>query len=136
MKPPHRFRPWRWREGRSPHPLFDPTWYLERHAQALTAGLEPLTHFVTAGAFEGLDPGPWFDMAHYVAARGASLPAGVNPLVDYLQGGAWAIAAFLSGDSVPDPGIVESAARNKANGWPRAARSPAARQETERVRRG
>src|SRR5207247_715896 len=40
-------------EGRDPHPLFDTTFYLERHPEAGGAGLNPLVHYLRIGAARG-----------------------------------------------------------------------------------
>ncbi|MFI4951357.1 MAG: hypothetical protein ACHP7A_10025, partial [Caulobacterales bacterium] len=76
---------------------FDPLWYLAQYEDVAAAGIDPLAHFLTAGAAEGRSPGPWFDLPHYVAARGAGRDSAVNPLVDYLQGGAWVLAEAQPG---------------------------------------
>ena len=54
--------------------------------------MEPVRHFVLAGAARGLSPSPWFDARHYAARRGAAIGEGFNPLLDYLQDGAWTVA--------------------------------------------
>ena len=64
----------------SPHPLFDPRWYVEQ-AGRLPIGMSPLEHYVTLGARRGLSPHPLFDPRSEAAA---AAPAGANPLVHYL----------------------------------------------------
>ena len=72
-----------------PNPLFDPLWYLNQYPDVAASGLEPLTHYVVAGAGEGRAPGPWFDVELYRSLR-PEVPPG-RELTDYLQGGAWEI---------------------------------------------
>ena len=73
--------------GLWPHPLFDPTWYLERHADVREAGIDPFIHFLQAGGQEGRWPNAFFDPRWYVArASGAQLSAEI--LRHYLEVGA------------------------------------------------
>jgi glycosyltransferase involved in cell wall biosynthesis len=72
--------------GRWPHPLFDPTWYLERYPDVREAGIDPFVHFLQAGGQEGRWPNAFFDPHWYVArAPGAQLSAEV--LRHYLEVG-------------------------------------------------
>lgn len=72
------------REGRSPHPLFDPAFYSRRVAAALaTTGLTPLEHFVRHGAADGLDPHPLFSIAHYLVQVPDLAASGENPLTHH-----------------------------------------------------
>ncbi len=50
--------------------------------------MNPLVHFLTAGAREGRDPNPWFDTSFYVDADPRLRESGENPLVHYLRVGA------------------------------------------------
>jgi len=72
------------REGRSPHPLFDPAYYSAKAAAGLAAtGLSPLEHFVRHGAAEGLDPHPLFSIAHYLGQAPDLAASGENPLTHH-----------------------------------------------------
>jgi hypothetical protein len=44
------------REGRRPHPQFDPHWYLQRYADVRKSGINPLVHYLKTGAAEGRSP--------------------------------------------------------------------------------
>jgi hypothetical protein len=88
------------REGRSPHPLFDPAWYAVQADQEIAAhGVTPLEHFVRRGAGQGLSPHPLFDVGGYLA-KAEGLTPGANPLLHYLNQGA---RAGLSPHPLFDP---------------------------------
>jgi hypothetical protein len=76
-----------WKEGRSPHPLFDLKWYLEHNPDVLAAGVEPLQHYLNHGWKEGRSPHPLFDLKWYLEHNPDVLAAGVEPLKHYLQQG-------------------------------------------------
>src|SRR5580698_3738927 len=42
--------------GLWPHPLFDPTWYLEKYPDVRDAGIDPFLHFLQDGGKEGRSP--------------------------------------------------------------------------------
>lgn len=70
----------------SPNPFFDCQWYLQHNPDVAAAGLNPLLHFVLAGANEGRQPNPDFYPAYYRE----QLPAAErqeNPLTHYLLHG-------------------------------------------------
>jgi hypothetical protein len=77
-------------ELRSPHPLFDPGFYLSQWVPADVEGLSPfshfspLSHFLDIGGSAGASPHPLFDAFHYLRARPDLAAAGVNPLLHYL----------------------------------------------------
>lgn len=72
------------REGRAPHPLFDPAYYSRSVAASLAAsGLSPLEHFVRQGAAEGFDPHPLFSIAHYLGQAPDLAASGENPLTHH-----------------------------------------------------
>ena len=54
------------REGRSPHPLFDATFYLKLYADVRRAGVNPLLHYLEAGVHESRDPHPLFQNGFYL----------------------------------------------------------------------
>ena len=73
--------------GLWPHPLFDPTWYLEHYADVREAGIDPFVHFLQDGGKEGRWPNAFFDPRWYVeCASGAQLSAEI--LRHYLEVGA------------------------------------------------
>ena len=72
-----------WKEGRQPHPLFSPDYYLCRHTDVAEADMEPLTHFVDCGMSEMRQTHPLLSPAEY-AARVAGCED-VHPLVHYLR---------------------------------------------------
>ena len=47
-----------WREGRSPHPLFDEVWYSDRYPDVHAAGFPGLVHYLRFGWREGRSPHP------------------------------------------------------------------------------
>lgn len=71
-------------EGRWPHPLFDPEYYVEG---CLARGLEPpanpLVHFLTTGWKLRIDPHRWFNMHYYAMTYPDVVAAGMNPLFHY-----------------------------------------------------
>jgi hypothetical protein len=66
-------------EGRKPHPLFQPDYYLARCPEAKNGG-NPLLHFLDHGAM--CSPHPLFDSAAYAAERPDAAP---QPLSHYLR---------------------------------------------------
>jgi hypothetical protein len=76
------------RQGLSPHPLFDPAFYLGRYRDVADAGVDPLSHFIEFGGAEGRWPHPLFDTAFYLAHNPDVAASGENPLVHYVCHGA------------------------------------------------
>ena len=68
--------------------FFDAAWYQSRYPDVVSAGLEPLRHFMYHGAAEQRDPNRWFDSAWYGARYPDVSASGTNPLLHYLQSGA------------------------------------------------
>jgi glycosyltransferase involved in cell wall biosynthesis len=70
----------------SPNPFFDCNWYLQRNPDVVAAGVNPLVHFVLAGANEGRPPNPNFFPAYY---REQLRPdeRSENPLAHYILHG-------------------------------------------------
>ncbi len=68
----------------SPHPLFDPRYYIEMYGRSV-AGSDPLVHFIESGAAEGFNPHPLFDVAYYRSQ--APDARSQNPLTHYLETG-------------------------------------------------
>ncbi|MEM1380223.1 MAG: glycosyltransferase [Pseudomonadota bacterium] len=48
-------------KGYSPHPLFDPEWYLRQNADVAESGMLAFDHYMRSGAREGRLPSPLFD---------------------------------------------------------------------------
>jgi GT2 family glycosyltransferase/glycosyltransferase involved in cell wall biosynthesis len=64
----------------------DAEWYRSRYPDVAAIGVDPLTHFLTAGAAEGRDPNRWFDSKWYTG-RYPDL-GGIPPLLHYMVAGA------------------------------------------------
>src|SRR5262249_18464449 len=74
-------------EGRSPNPLFDGAWYLQRNTDVADAGDNPLIHYMNAGFAEGRDPHPLFDSDWYLQQYSSDIPKGMDPLTHFLWHG-------------------------------------------------
>jgi hypothetical protein len=72
-------------DGRRPHPLFDPAFYLERYPDVREAGVNPLLHFVRYGAAEGRKPHPMFQPDYYLKRCAEAEKSGETPLAHFLQ---------------------------------------------------
>jgi GT2 family glycosyltransferase/glycosyltransferase involved in cell wall biosynthesis len=68
--------------------FFDAPWYMSRYPDVVSAGLDPLRHFMIHGALESRDPNRWFDSTWYAEHYPDVRTTGVNPLLHYLQSGA------------------------------------------------
>jgi hypothetical protein len=75
-------------QGRQPHPLFDPTFYLRKYPDVAAAGVNPLCHYLKHGAAELRQPHPLFDPGFYLDRNPDIRRAGLNPLVHYVRHGA------------------------------------------------
>ena len=64
------------------------TWYLESYPDVARAGIEPLGHYLTAGAEQGHATGPLFDTAWYVAAHPEERADARTPLGYFLEASA------------------------------------------------
>lgn len=86
---------WAWRlrlladrdDRTSPHPLFDPNFYLENNPDVRDSRWSPLLHFLLWGGFEGRRPHPLFDPAWYMAQYSDVAACGLNPLQHYIRFG-------------------------------------------------
>ncbi|WP_083097458.1 hypothetical protein [Pseudophaeobacter leonis] len=76
-----------WREGRSPHPLFDTAFYLTKAPECLQDNIEPLSHYLSRGWRQMLSPHPLFDPAWYLCENRDVLEAEQDPWLHYLQQG-------------------------------------------------
>ena len=72
-------------EGRKPHPLFDPAFYLRKYPDVK---MNPLAHYMKFGAVEGRQPHPLFDAKFYVSRNEDVRAARVNPLLHSVRNGA------------------------------------------------
>jgi hypothetical protein len=63
--------------------FFDPDWYLVRHPDLLSAGVDPVAHYAAHGAREGRDPSP-FVSARWYADRVPEVAGGRTSVVEHL----------------------------------------------------
>ena len=66
---------------------FDAAWYRATYPDVANAGLDPVRHYLRAGAAEGRDPGPRFSSGDYLARNSDVARTGINPLLHYLRNG-------------------------------------------------
>jgi glycosyltransferase involved in cell wall biosynthesis len=76
-----------WREGRSPHPLFDTSWYLQQAPDLALQGLEPTTDYCNMGWREMRSPHPLFNPSWYLLQNPDVMAANIDPWWHYLQKG-------------------------------------------------
>jgi len=74
-----------WRDGRSPHPCFEPEHYFGQRPDL--SHVEPFGHYLRHGWKEGRDPSIWFSSSHYLAHNADVLERGNEPLSHYLAHG-------------------------------------------------
>ena len=70
-------------EGRKPHRLFEPDYYLSCCPEARSSA-DPLLHFIETNGRLG-NPHPLFDCNAYLAEHPDAAQRGVNPLVQYVR---------------------------------------------------
>jgi hypothetical protein len=104
-------------QGRQPHPLFDPAFYLRKYPDVAAAGVNPLCHYLKHGAAERRQPHPLFDPCFYLTRNPDIQRAGVNPLVHYVRRGA-------AEDRKPIPLFEPSHYRNSCAEPPGPGRNP------------
>ena len=109
---------------------FDADWYLACHPDIADAGVDPLRHYLHAGAAEGRDPSPGFSAARY-RGRHPRLNPVENPLLDAILHGRLQDGgphAGLPARQPRDPGLVTllaapspqvSVLLDMRHGWPR-----------------
>lgn len=79
---------WGANEGRAPHPLFDPKFYLTTNPEAaMNGGANALKHYLTEGWTKGFKPHPKFDPAFYLMTYPDIAQAGVEPLTHFITNG-------------------------------------------------
>lgn len=64
--------------------FFNAQWYLQRNSDVQAANIDPLTHYLRAGAREGRDPSIEFSTNWYLMNNPDVRAAGVNPLAHFL----------------------------------------------------
>ncbi|MFV0473276.1 MAG: hypothetical protein ACK5MQ_03590, partial [Pikeienuella sp.] len=74
-------------EARAIRASFDIDFYLTRHPEVAASGLDPIRHYIVAGAAKGFDPAPWFSSRHYAEQVPAAQRAGLTPFGHYLLKG-------------------------------------------------
>jgi len=104
-------------QGRQPHPLFDPAFYLRKYPDVAAAGVNPLCHYLKHGAAELRQPHPLFDPGFYLDRNPDIRRAGVNPLVHYVRHGA-------EEDRKPNPLFEPSYYRNSCAEAPGPGQNP------------
>ena len=67
--------------------IFDPKWYLEVNRDVAAAGLDALTHFISAGESEERDPNPNFSIRYYRMTYMQGEPPGASPSRHYIERG-------------------------------------------------
>ena len=70
-------------EGRKPHPLFQPDYYLRRCTEAKKSGGNPLAHFLRSRPEDCISPHLLFDCEHYRRYHPDLAVRRINPLVHY-----------------------------------------------------
>jgi len=89
-----------WRRSIDPHPYFSVRHYLLHSPEIGDAGIEPLTHYLGAGAAEDRPVHPEFDSAFYRAAYLLDVRDDCVPLVDFAIGG-WVLGRRPRADAGP-----------------------------------
>ena len=56
-------------QGRQPHPLFDPAFYLRKYPDVAASGANPLCHYLKYGARQSRQPHPLFDAGFYLDSQ-------------------------------------------------------------------
>lgn len=77
-----------WREGRSPHLLFDIGYYFKQIDDEIKERqIEPILHFITEGWLKGKKPSPYFDPLYYVNTNKDFDFSKLNPLSHFILRG-------------------------------------------------
>jgi hypothetical protein len=72
-------------QGRKPHPLFDPAFYLRKYPDVAAAGVNPLLHYLLRGTLERRKPHPLFEPDYYLLRCPQAKASGVDPLIYFLK---------------------------------------------------
>lgn len=79
---------WGANEGRAPHPLFHPKFYLKTYPEAaMGGGANALKHYLTEGWTKGYKPNPKFDPSFYLMTYPDIAQAGAEPLTHFVTNG-------------------------------------------------
>jgi hypothetical protein len=73
-----------WKQGYSPHPLFDAGFYLKHYPDVAVRRINPLLHYLEFGGLEGRNPHLLFDGHYYLQHSPDLFAARLNPLAHYL----------------------------------------------------
>jgi O-antigen biosynthesis protein len=68
----------------SPHPLFDPIYYINNNPDVAQSGVNPLAHFLKDGYLERRNPHPLFDIPFYMEQFDEYSSTRSNPLAHYI----------------------------------------------------
>lgn len=112
-------------EGRAPHPLFDPTFYLRAHPEAaINGGRDPLQHYLTQGWKKGYKPNPKFDPSFYLAMYPDVAETGGEPLTHFVRAGLREGRSGCLEDVYLEPFAFEAEFEISREPTPRAATAP------------
>lgn len=67
--------------------LFDEAWYLETYPDVAKSQVNPIEHYLKAGAYEGRNPSETFDTTWYLIYYRDVTESGLNPLIHYIRYG-------------------------------------------------
>lgn len=98
-----------YREGRTPHPCFDGTWYVQ---QAREVDEAPLLHYLRSGARARISPHPAFDAVQYAKRHPGSVRHPGGPLAHFLAGHEPPVAAVSSVPELRSPTAFVAACRD------------------------
>jgi glycosyltransferase involved in cell wall biosynthesis len=77
-----------WTKGRQPNAYFAMDWYVQRHSEVASSGINPLLHYIDS---EGHGPNPLFDPGFYRTTYmdGASTPDALADYLAHVRRGEW-----------------------------------------------
>ncbi|WP_395067668.1 glycosyltransferase [Paraburkholderia silvatlantica] len=67
--------------------LFDVGFYLTQYSHVAAEGVDPVLHYIRAGAKEGCDPHPLFSTSWYLECYADVAASGMNPLIHFIEFG-------------------------------------------------
>lgn len=68
-------------------PYFDSSYYLSTYGDVAASGVDPLSHFMSAGWREGRNPNGQFDVTEYLRLNDDVKHSGINPFYHYIVAG-------------------------------------------------
>lgn len=92
-------------------PHFDLEWYVRQYPDCLETGLDPIQHYVVAGAERGYDPHPDFSTLSYLARHEDVRTSGINPFYHWLTFGHTEGRDGFGSGAAPTTGYAPEAAR-------------------------